>query len=138
MLWNSSQALAFETGLVGPGGVIPGIQQLRPLSISWQLAPHFLEQTTSQQPWCVGPWDTTLSESQADLNLRCTQVFNQPCALYICVRSPHHPHHQSGVHSSVDADLSLSSPQRQGHTWLEQGEISDEGLGHLVPQPKPK
>ena len=138
MLWNSSQALAFETGFVGPGSVIPGIQQLRPLSISWQLAPHFLEQTTSQQPWCVGPWDTTLSESQADLSLRCTQVFNRPCALDICVWRPHHPHHRSGVHSSVDVELSPSSAQRQGHTWLEQGERSGEGLGHLVPQPKPK
>lgn len=49
MLWSSSQALAFEMGTVGPGGVIPEIQQLRPLYIAWQLAAPFLEQTTWRQ-----------------------------------------------------------------------------------------
>ena len=43
---NSFQALAFETGLVGPGGVIPGTQQVQPLSIAWHL--HYV--LWSKQP----------------------------------------------------------------------------------------
>ena len=129
--WMSSQGLAFETGLGGPGGVIPGIQQLRP---QHRLAncTTFSGPNNLSAGLVPGPLGPMLSESQMaptqqspilahlGLSLRCTPVFNQPLAQYIYVWT-HRPHHQGHVHHSMDDGLSLAGAQRQGHTRLEQG-----------------